>query len=616
MKARLMVVMLCLIMPFQAFAQTVDESATTPKKRDDSAFTPLTPTENPPRPEYPRPDFRRTAWLNLNGPWEFEVDRRNTGEKRGLHLGKTLKRTIQVPFPPESPLSGIGETDFLRHVWYHRTIQIPEAMQGQRILLHFGAVDYLTRVWINGTPVGSHRGGYTPFSFDITDALVDRIADIVVRADDTLDSGLQPTGKQSRRLESHGCVYTRATGIWQTVWLEPVPAARLEKPRIIPDLANRAMLIQPAVTRPGQGMRIVAQVKAGDTVVGEATADLNWQPAPMHIKLRKLRLWSPEDPYLYTVRLTLQDKFGRAIDSADVTAGMRSLAISGNRLLFNGKSLFQRLVLIQGYYPEGIYTAPSDDIYKKDIQAAKAMGFNGARLHMKLFDPRFLYWADRLGFLIWDEYPNWGMDHSSSAAVGFMLQEWLAAVKRDFNHPSVIGWCPFNETPAHQWREGIAMVYRMTKTLDPSRPVIGTSGFVHVATDIYDCHNYEQDPDKFEAIFKGVDGIEQPWHNNPQDAPYQGQPYMVSEYGGAFWSDTDRDGWGYGNAPKTRSAFVIRLKGLTEALLFQAGICGLCYTQLYDIEQEKNGLYTYDRKPKFDADRIRRIFTQKAAIED
>jgi len=582
------------------------------------ALPPVAETKHPPRPEYPRPDFVREEWKNLNGPWQFEIDPERKGVEEHWEWGRTFSRTIIVPFPPESRLSGIGNTDFMRHVWYRRAVRIPAAWKGKRILLHFGAVDFETAVWVNGLRMGGHRGGYTPFSFDITDAIVHDIADIVVLADDPMDSGSQPTGKQARSAKWGGCIYTRTTGIWQTVWLEPVPEVRLDEVRIIPDVPNAQILVQPRITgNPGDDARLGIRVSWKGRTVRECSVrprDGLFHCVRLADDPNRLHLWEPGAPALYDIEFTLYDG-KRELDRVRSYFGMRSVAVSGRRILINGRPVFQRLVLDQGYYPDGIYTAPTDEALRRDIELAMKFGFNGARLHMKVFEPRFLYWADRLGYIVWGEFPNWGLNHRAAAAMAEHLSEWVEAVRRDINHPAIVGWCPFNETPENQDAAAIRRCYFVTKAMDPTRPVIDTSGFTHVVTDVYDCHNYTQNPDALSRFFADFAKGGAPWHNRAREAPYRGQPFMVSEFGGTRWRK-GKNGWGYGNAPASQAEFLERFRGLVTVLLRHPRMAGFCYTQLYDIEQEQNGLCTYDRKPKFSPEVIRAILAQPAAIEE
>jgi beta-galactosidase/beta-glucuronidase len=570
-----------------------------------------------PRPEYPRPQFERAEWVSLNGVWQFEMDPGRSGMQRGLPEAEKLSGEILVPFPPESELSGVGYKDFIPAVWYRRTFQIPEDWKDKRILLHFEAVDYKTHVWVNGREVGFHRGGYTPFTFEITDLVRKDGNTLVVYVEDDTRSPLQPTGKQSAAYHSHGCVYTRTTGIWQTVWLEAVPQTYIARVRMIPNLEGGSLFVTAELDGPETDTAIVAKTRIDGDEVLETRVDCPGNKVFFMIVPPEVRAWSPEDPFLYEVIFELE-KDGETLDRVKSYFGLRSIAVKGPAVLLNGKPLFQRLILDQGFYPDGIYTAPSDEALRRDIELAKAMGFNGARLHQKVFERRFLYWADKLGYLLWGEFPNWGLDHAHPEALERFLTEWLTVLERDMNHPSIVGWCPFNETPANQNPEFIRTVYRVTKQIDPTRPVIDTSGYTHVETDLYDVHCYDQNPESFAARFKPLAEGGEAWRNRPdRDAPYRGQPYWVSEYGGTWWNPDQKDdkAWGYGDRPKSEEEFLERYRRLTETLLNHPRMCGFCYTQLYDIEQEVNGLYTYDRRPKFDPERIRAINSQRAAIE-
>lgn len=569
-----------------------------------------------PRPEYPRPQLARQSWLNLNGTWEFELDPGVSGEQRDFHLGALYSKKILVPFCPESELSGIGQKDFMLCVWYRRNFDLPEGWQAKRILIHFGAVDYEAKVWVNGKLVGTHRGGYAPFSFEITDLVRKKDNTVVVRAFDDTRSGLQPKGKQCSDYHSQGVHYTRTTGIWQTVWLEALGPAFLSSFRLYPNVEEASVTIQPSLVGELQGLTLKIKVTANGRKVGEATVNAQ-SSAPFTIKLSERRLWEPGAPFLYDLEFTLL-KERKTIDEVKSYFGLRKVEIQGNRVLINNRPVFQRLVLDQGFYPDGIYTAPDDEALKKDIEMCMAMGFNGARLHQKVFEPRFLYWADVLGYLVWGEYPNWGLDHSDPRALERMLPEWLEVVNRDFNHPSIITWTPFNETPGNQNPEFLRTIFRVTKSVDPTRPVHDTSGYIHVETDIFSVHCYNQDTVKFRSFFEDFKTSDKIWQSRPEgDSPYLGQPYIVDEYGGIWWNPGQKDdkAWGYGGRPKSEKEFLDRYRALTETLLFHPKMFGFCYTQLYDIEQEVNGLLTYDRRFKFDPEVIKSINSQPAAYE-
>lgn len=577
-----------------------------------------------PRREHPRPDFMRKDWQNLNGMWQFEIDHPDTPIERGPKPSGFFSRNIVVPFPPESKLSGIHQRDFINSIWYKRTFEPPKRWTGKVMLLHFGAVDYEARVWVNGKDVGHHRGGYTPFVCDVTDSIsFEGSNDIVVNALDDNRTRLQASGKQSSKLESYECFYTRVTGIWQTVWIEAVPRTYLSGFRLTPIEDGSRIYIEAKVG----GKRGLVALKVTASLDGETVASSKTQtpsqPTLLRISKADLRKWSPEDPILYDLELEVTDGHGE-VDVVHSYCGIRNVSIRGEKILLNGRGRFLRLVLDQGYYPDGIYTAPSDDALRRDIKLSKEMGFDGARLHQKVFEPRFLYWADRLGYLVTGEYADWGADLSNPMAREALLDEWIEVIERDINHPSIIVWTPFNERVFKRQDEPITdflrKIYGITKSLDPTRPVIDSSGYVHVDTDIYDIHDYEQDAtvfsshyDKFGHTGQGL------WINFAEEsAAYDGQPVMVSEYGGTWWNPGQPSGgkaWGYGERPATTGEFLARYRSLTESLLSNPRISAFCYTQLYDIEQEVNGLFDYDRKPKFDAREIRKINRQMAGIE-
>ena len=566
-----------------------------------------------PRPEHPQPQMERSAWRSLNGAWQFAFDFGRSGLDRHFERRDALDTTITVPFCPESVLSGVHYTDFIPAVWYARAFTLtPEELSG-RVLLHFGAVDYEAHVFVNGEPAGTHRGGYTSFCFDITDLCRAGENRLSVYAEDDNRSGKQPHGKQCESFDSQGCDYTRTTGIWQTVWLEFVPETYIQSVQYYSNITEGTLLVQAKLC--GAGTFTVKASFEGRPC-GEASARAENGFAAVTLPLSELHLWDVGRGNLYDLTLT----FGS--DSVKSYAGMREVRIEGRRVLLNGRPVFQRLVLDQGFYPDGIYTAPDDSALVRDIELSLAAGFNGARLHQKVFEPRFLYHCDRLGYLAWGEMANWGLDYSDPAALEAFLGEWLDAVDRDFNHPSIVGWCPFNETWDREGRRQLdsllAMVYRVTKQLDPTRPCIDTSGNFHVVTDIYDVHDYEQDPASFAAHYEAFRTGGAFYDAQAARQQYDGKkPMFVSEYGGIKWNpqgDVDK-AWGYGDGPATEEAFIERYRGLTEALLSNPNMFGFCYTQLYDVEQETNGLYTYSREPKFDMAVFHAINTQPAACE-
>ncbi len=605
-----------------------------------------------PRCEYPRPQFCREKWLCLNGCWEFEIDFGDSGLERGL-LTRPLNAKITVPFCPESKLSGIGNTDFMPAVWYRRTVTVPADWKTGRVLLHFQAVDYDATVWINGREVYRHRGGFTPFTVDLrsgVEAGTELI--IVLRARDDARFSPQPLGKQSREYANQACLYTRTTGVWQTVWMEPVPAeSYLHRPRLTPDVAAGLIRLVQPISRncPGWKLRAVLADAGGALATAITRADLDLSPTvDLPIPADRRRLWSIADPHLYDLTIELLNPQNEVVDTARSYAGLRSVSLDGHRLLLNGKPIFQRLVLDQGYYPDGILTAPTDAALKADIALSQAAGFNGARLHQKVFEERFLYHADQMGYLCWGEFADWGaagfgpaQDHHRHSIT--YAGQWLEALQRDYSHPSIIGWCPLNEThqPIGDRISGLDDVTRAlflaTRAMDPTRPVLDTSGYSHrvYEADVYDSHDYGDNAD-FWKSFAGFKLRHQaaatftPFVNGATDArpasiAYRSQPYFVSEFGGIGFNlkEVTQDktavesasAWGYGQIPATEAEFLKRFAALCDVLLDNPRMFGYCYTQLTDVFQEQNGIFTFDRRPKVALEKIRDIQERMAAFE-
>lgn len=563
------------------------------------------------RSEHPKPQFMRSNWENLNGLWDFEFDFGNSGtEREMLSSDAEFSRRINVPFCPESKLSGIGYTDFLTSVWYKRKINIGSDKKEGRIFLHFGAVDYKATVYINGKAVGSHVGGYSSFCFEITDYVEIGENTLTVHAEDDTRSPLIPSGKQSERYGSYGCFYTRTTGIWQTVWLEFTPKAYIGSLKYLTDISTKTLTVQAELVGKGS---LEAEAFFGGRAVGRASAEANCGNATLTLTLDELHLWEVGKGGLYDIVFTFGD------DRVESYFGMRSVGFDGFKLMLNGKSVFQRLVLDQGFYPDGIYTAPSDSELSGDIDRSMACGFNGARLHEKVFEERFLYHCDKKGYIVWGEYASWGLDISDASAVARFLPEWLEILKRDFNHPSIIGWCPFNETwdvgGRRQCDDVLRLAYLTTKAFDQTRPCIDTSGNYHVMTDVFDLHDYDASGDAIRERYAELKDKGVLVDKFADRQVYDGKlPVFISEYGGIGFM-LDNNGWGYGNIPTSKEEFIKRLKDVTDAMLDNEALCGFCYTQLTDVEQECNGLYTYSRVPKFDTDELSGIFGRAAAIE-
>lgn len=577
------------------------------------------------RSEYPNPQFERKNWQSLNGEWDFGFEKAvkrfkfSNDEQTAIDIynKNRYSHKINVPFCIESKLSGIGCTDFVNMVWYRKKVVIHK--NNCRVFLHIGAADYLTTVLVNGKSAGRHRGGYTSFEFDITLLVHDGENEIFILCEDCVSNPLVIRGKQSERKKSHGCDYTRTTGIWQSVYLEFTPQSYIKDFRIYPDAANCSVTLWTDFEGTAD---FCCEVLYNGKTVGKTEYNNAYGSKYFQINLSEKHLWEVGSGRLYDLKLT----FGA--DAVSSYFGLRNVRLDGFKFLINDKSVFQRLVLDQGFYKAGIYTAPDEGDLIHDIELSIELGFNGARLHQKVFEPRFLYHCDRLGYIVWGEYANWGLDYSSPKSVAVFLAEWAEAVNRDFNHPSIIGWCPFNETWNYKGRKQydalLSTVYDYTKSVDSTRPCIDTSGNFHVKTDIYDVHDYNYDVELFRRNYdKFVTDNELYEHvliENPGRQKYGGQPVFVSEYGGIKW-ETDKSikSWGYGEDVKTPEEFAQRYCGLTEALIQNKKMFGFCYTQLYDIEQEQNGLYTYERKRKFEDEiyqRIKETNMKTAAIEE
>lgn len=591
-----------------------------------------------PRAEYPRPQFERNAWINLNGEWTYSFDFGGSGLEREWFKSTGFDQKIIVPFCPESKLSGVEYKDFINHMWYHRTISIPQDWANKQVLLNFGAVYYKSEIYIDGVFAARHFGGTSSFQVDITPYVkAGQTHNLVVYVESDVRSTHQPSGKQNLQFASYGCNYTRTTGIWQTVWMEAVHPEGLQSVQMIPDIDQQQLIIRPRFYKE-LGGKLEVTLKDNGKVVSKETVAAN-ALSTVILPVKKMKTWSPENPFLYDVELRVIDKAGNVVDEVKSYAGMRKVHIEGKKIYLNNQPYYQRLVLDQGFYPDGIWTAPSDEALKKDIQLSMEAGFNGARLHQKVFEERFYYWADKLGYLTWGEASSWGMDCNDIETARNFITEWTEIVERDRNHPSILIWTPTNEEfwpDRVQYPRLMQDLYKLTKAIDPTRPFHGTSGGSHIATDIWTVHNYEQDPAKLKDLLYN-DGklMEAPkWEIQlmPKNIGYNGlkytdqytfpqykhdMPYLIDEFGGIKWNPSQQmesaqnTSWGYGEPPHSLEEFYARLEGLVNTVLSLSDhVWGYCYTQLTDVEQEQNGIYYYDRSPKFDMKRIHAIFSK------
>jgi beta-galactosidase/beta-glucuronidase len=585
-----------------------------------------------PRSEYPRPQFVRqsvsdagaetTEWLNLNGYWEFRFDDANVGmEQRWYTETGRFPLRILVPFSFESRMSGIGDRSFHPCVWYRREFEVPERWAGRRVLLHLDAVDYRATVWVNGAVVAMHEGGHTPFSCDITGALAGAANTVTVRAEDPPADRYIPRGKQYWEEKPVSIFYARTTGIWQTVWLEPVPRSYLERVRITPE-TDGSVAFEARVAEPEPFQHVEVSIRRDGQVISSGMSVADGPRANIAASVSNPELWSPDRPVLYDVRFELHGKHGLA-DRVDAYFGFRSIATQDGKVLLNGDPLYLKTVLDQGYWPESNLTPPSDEAIQADIRATKEMGFNGVRKHQKVEDPRYLYQADRLGLLVCGEMANAYLFNEESVAR--MTREWVEVVNRDYNHPCIVIWVPVNESwgvpnlsNARQ-QAHLRALYYLTKSLDATRLVIDNDGWEHTeATDLFAIHDYVQSGEEFLRRYReiGTNGVPLPVIGKMYLAPgnrYNGSPIFLSEFGGVgFVLPEDRakvpeNSWGYSGFAPTAEFALERMKELYEGIARVPRIAGVCYTQLYDVEQEVNGLLTYDRRPKFDFRTIRQI---------
>ena len=558
--------------------------------------------------------------MNLNGPWRFAFD--DELRYRAPDDIKQWPLTIQVPFAPEAKRSGIGDTGFHRACWYERDFELH--IEGGRVILHFGAVDYQARVWVNGSPVAEHEGGHTPFEADITHALDPSGRQrVTVRVeDDPLDLE-KPRGKQDWRLEPHSIWYPRTTGIWQTVWLERVPDAYVSSLQWTPNLERWEIALHACVGgRELSDLRLSVRLTSGGQVLAHDTYQVISHEVHRRIGLsdpgiddyRNELLWSPERPTLIDAEVTLL-RGSEVIDEFTSYTALRSIGTQRERLLLNGRPLHMRLVLDQGYWPDTLMTAPSDDALRRDVELAKQMGFNGVRKHQKIEDPRYLYWADKLGLLVWEEMPS--AYRFTGRAITRMVREWTEAIRRDVSHPCIVMWVPFNEswgvpdlTTVPAARDAVAALYHLTKTLDPTRLVIGNDGWESSATDVIGVHDYDGDPKHMRARYgpelKPQEVVDRRWTGGRiltlDGYPHRGQPVCLTEFGGVAYVDRERysgQEWGY-QSVQDREEYGRVVTSLLEVARTTALFSGFCYTQFADTFQEANGLLYEDRTPKID----------------
>ena len=573
-------------------------------------------------PNYPRPQLLRERWTLLDGAWDFAFDDSNVGEMNGWQRDFPKQYDIQVPFTYETPASGIGIEDIHENAWYSRTF-VPEE-HTERVLLHFEGSDYHTRVFLNGHFAGEHKGGYARFSFDITDLLIPGENTLTVHVTDTT-SRAQPRGKQRWVGESFGCWYVQTTGIWKSVWLEYAPVSRITNLKITPQVADGAVRIEATCTADANGAILAADAFFEGIAVGSSAAEVKDGKADILLDVRStevdpwgLKKWSPDHPHLYDLTVVVLQN-GRAADTVCSYFGMRDISIHNARVLLNGYPLYQRLLLDQGYWKTTHLTPPSEEAIITDIEKIQQLGYNGVRKHQKVEDERFLYWADVKGLLVWSEFPATLVYNDE--AIENVTREWLEVVRQNYSHPSIITWTPFNESWGvadiendPQQQKFTESIYALTKAIDPMRPVVTNDGWRHTCSDILTLHDYEASGEKFYDRYIEPENFldnSEPYSTAGQffafadGYEYEGQPIIISEFGGIALSSGE--GWGYGDKVEGEEAFLERFESITRAIQDLPYCSGYCYTQVTDVQQEVNGLMDMDRNFKVDPEKIRAI---------
>lgn len=586
--------------------------------------------------DYPRPQFVRNNWENLNGAWDFAFDDAHCGEQEGWYKDFKGNMTIQVPFTYETKMSGIQDETRHDQIWYRRSFQVDGSrLEKENYLLHFEGSDFITKVWVNGQYVGDHRGGYARFSFDITDVVRDGENELVVKVEDSFDMQ-QPRGKQRWIDKNFGCWYVQTTGIWKTVWSEYVPKISLKNVKMTPNLQEHSLEVEYEVDAPenimGEDLLVAASVSFKGVPVSKVITAVTagHVETKIDVFLRNnnfglewgVRTWSPEEPDLYDVKFQLIYQ-GNVEDTVASYFAMREIRIDGSNILLNGHPIYQRLILDQGYWKDSHLTPPSEEALIEDIDKIHALGYNGLRKHQKIEDERFLYWCDVKGMLVWSEMA--AAYQYTDYAVSEFVSEWMEIVKQNYNHPCIITWTPFNESWGVNQIETRTMeqhfteaVYYLTKSLDKYRPVIVNDGWEHTISDIITLHDYEEVGDVLKARYtecKDEIMSTEVYHSSGKSAfangyEYKGQPVIISEYGGIAFNNDD-SGWGYGNKVNTKEEFIKRFDEITTAVKEIPYVCGFCYTQVSDVQQEINGMMDMERNFKVDPEIIKEINERK-----
>jgi beta-galactosidase/beta-glucuronidase len=598
---------------------------------------------------HPRPDFIREEWTSLNGSWHFEFDDKNLGESQQWYSSHTFSEKIQVPFVYQCNISGIEDKTYHPIMWYQRNFSLPQNFDNSNVLLHFGAVDYKAKVWLNGIYIGEHEGGYTPFHFDITPFVKTSVENyLVVKVIDKKDC-TQPRGKQYWKEYNEMCWYQPSSGIWQSVWLENTGSSHIDYVRITPDIDNRLATFDlhlngqdleeyqveislshkniPTPRRKYYYNPSIPKDYVEDTP--ETFQKLSYELTESRTKIavsfkereyiKDIHYWSPENPHLYEAVISLY-KNGALLDKITTYFGMRKIEVINDEIYLNNQPYYQKLILDQGYWEDTHLTPPSDEALRFDIEAAKKMGFNGARKHQKIEDPRYYYWADILGFLVWGELPS-TYDFQDESITN-LSRDMTEFIKRDYNHPCIVAWVPLNESWGvrdiyyDRFQQNFAAsIYYLIKSFDQTRLISNNDGWEQVEqTDIYGLHDYTDINAHLRSTYSSKETVmSKHGQYRPSLAkghPYQDKPFLITEFGGIAFSDKEKASWGYFGQVKDEKEFIERFKNITLAFREMPYVKGYCYTQLTDVYQEKNGLLTIDRKFKIDPEIIKEIIEQ------
>ena len=578
--------------------------------------------------EYPRPQFVRNNFTSLDGKWFFAFDDLNIGEENEWFLNFPKDMQIMVPYSYQSKNSGLSINDEHKYIWYAKKVKYNQDLTNKRLLLNFEGCDYISKVWVNGIFVGTHKGGYTRFTLDITKAVKKHNGEafIVVKAED-LKEATQPRGKQTWLKEPFGCWYKETNGIWKSVWSEIVSDTYFTNIKITPCFDEYNIEFELNLNQIEDNCLAKIEITFEDNLISETTLRLVRRISNIKVDLNnnydgfRVHYWTPTTPNLYDVKITLL-KNNEAIDEIGSYFGFKSFLANKNCLLLNNNPIYSKMVLHQGYYRNGGLTGSSEEILK-DVMLAKELGFNGIRMHQKIEDERFYYYADVLGMMVWCEMPS--PYEFKDDTITNLMNEWLEVIKQNYNHPSIVVWVPINES----W--GIPRVvldstnqhladalYHVTKAYDKYRMVISNDGWEHTTSDIITLHNYAQKGEELTHFYKDLNSMLNGEHRVDYSQTripfangykYNNQPVILSEFAGIGYQNGNDKGWGYGDCVLSDDAYIDRLTSMVKAVRAIDGICGFCITQLTDVEQEINGLLDFDRIPKAKMEKLKKAIS-------